>query len=56
MRGQNQVLETNTINATRDRKGSKVVNQYTILQKIGEGAYGTVKLCKTRNTYYVTYI
>ncbi|CAG9320758.1 unnamed protein product [Blepharisma stoltei] len=46
------VVETSQVTISKDRKGHKIINQYTIIKKIGEGAYATVKLCKARDDFY----
>eukprot|EP00164_Ancoracysta_twista_P011204 GFYU01017194.1.p1 GENE.GFYU01017194.1~~GFYU01017194.1.p1 ORF type:complete len:418 (+),score=53.16 GFYU01017194.1:249-1502(+) len=41
---QTNVRETDHAEIHEDAKGHKVVNQYTLTKKLGEGAYGKVKL------------
>ncbi len=37
-------METITIKENKDEKGHKMINQYVLLETIGHGTYGKVKL------------
>eukprot|EP01064_Diplonema_japonicum_P009186 TRINITY_DN1665_c1_g1_i3.p1 TRINITY_DN1665_c1_g1~~TRINITY_DN1665_c1_g1_i3.p1 ORF type:complete len:872 (+),score=158.96 TRINITY_DN1665_c1_g1_i3:183-2798(+) len=39
-----EVTETNEVTKKTDAEGNKRINQYTVVQEIGRGAYGKVKL------------
>ncbi len=45
--------ETDTIKKHIDEKGNKMVNQYVLLQEIGRGVHGKVKLCTFQDEFYV---
>lgn len=34
----------------KDKKGYKIINQYLIIRKLGQGAFATVYLCKDETT------
>eukprot|EP00756_Hemistasia_phaeocysticola_P044832 Hpha_TRINITY_DN1861_c0_g1::TRINITY_DN1861_c0_g1_i1::g.170632::m.170632/K07359/CAMKK2; calcium/calmodulin-dependent protein kinase kinase 2 len=38
------VLETNTLVRGEDEEGNKTINEYSVIQEIGRGSYGKVKL------------
>jgi len=47
-----EVHETREIRRATDRSGRRIVNQYTFLRKLGEGAYGKVKLAECNHRHY----
>jgi hypothetical protein len=47
------VTTTTTVQKSRDREGKKKVNQYIMLNNIGEGAFGVVQLAQVQNKFYV---
>lgn len=47
-----EVHETREIRRATDRSGRRIVNQYTFLRKLGEGAYGKVKLAECNRRQY----
>ena len=44
--------ETREIRRATDRSGRRIVNQYTFIRKLGEGAYGKVKLAECNGMFY----
>ncbi len=45
-----QTVDTQSFENVRDTAGYKRVNQYVILSRLGEGAYGKVKLVRDERT------
>lgn len=41
------IIETSQVTDYKDKKGQKHINEFTVLQKLGEGSFGTVKLCRS---------
>ena len=45
-----QSFTTKKLEKRRDTKGNKHINQYMLYEKIGEGSFGQVRLCKNNET------
>ncbi|CAG9332265.1 CAMKK1_2 [Blepharisma stoltei] len=50
------VIETNEVVRGVDQDGNTMVNQYSIIKNLGEGAFGKVKLCKKGAELYAVKI
>lgn len=44
-----RVIETFGVKKGTDALGNVTVNQYSMIKRLGEGAFGKVKLCKLQN-------
>lgn len=45
-RRESSVKSTDKVRSKKDKKGCKVINQYTNVKKLGQGTFATVYLCK----------
>jgi [calcium/calmodulin-dependent protein kinase] kinase len=46
------VIETDHVVHGRDSSGHPTLNQYTVIRKLGEGAYGKVKLVQNGEEFF----